>query len=123
MSSTTQHFTSVDEYISTFPPVTAKVLEELREILRTELPDAEEVISYNIPAMRVHDQTIIYFAGWKNHIALYPFSDEMLTAFAEAADYRTSGKGTIQFLYSNPLPSTFIKKIISYRRKELQSNN
>ena len=60
-------FKSVDDYLATMPEATRKVLDKVRATIRTALPDAEEVISYQIPAYKQNGVAVIYFAGWKEH--------------------------------------------------------
>lgn len=111
-------FTSVDEYIDSFSPEVKELLVSIRKIISEEIPNAEQVISYNIPCFKFNGNYIIYFSGWKNHIALYPFSSDMQKAFKESVNYNTSGKGTIQFKLTDPLPLKFIRKIVQFRLKE-----
>ena len=90
-------FKSVDDYIAALPSAAQAVLEQVREAIRSALPDAEERISYQIPAYRRSGGTVIYFAGWKAHYSVYPASQMMVAAFADAlAPYQIS-KGTIRF--------------------------
>lgn len=113
-----KHFTTVDEYIQSSPKQVQQILASLREILKGELPQAEEVISYNIPCFKQNGSYVVYFAGYKTHISLYPFSSEMGKAIKETASYKTSGKGTIQFPLNEPLPIPLIKKIVKYMVQE-----
>jgi uncharacterized protein YdhG (YjbR/CyaY superfamily) len=75
------------------------VLDEVRSIIRAALPDADEVISYQIPAYKREGVAVICFAGWKKHFSLYPVGEALVGALPEAARYPVS-KGTIK------LPST-----------------
>jgi uncharacterized protein YdhG (YjbR/CyaY superfamily) len=85
---------NIDEYIADFPPVQS-VLERVRSTIRKALPGAEEVISYRIPAFRLHGSTVLYFAGWKKHYSLYPSTDRLVKAFKdELAPYEVNNKGT-----------------------------
>ena len=92
---------SIDEYISTFPEATQEILQELRRHVLAALPDAEERISYQIPTFAVDGQYVIYIAGWKNHVSIYPIpgGDEELDADLEPY---LSGQGTIKL----PLEAT-----------------
>jgi len=112
------HFTSVDEYIRSFPEEEQKIIQTLRDTIRKELPDAEEVISYNIPAFKQNGGYIIYYSGWKKHTAVYPFSAEMGDMLKESSEYKTSGKGTIQFPLDQPLPLPLIRKIVRHLAQE-----
>lgn len=60
-------FKSVNDYLAAQPASARPVLKQVRDVIRRALPDAEEVISYQIPAYRLHDDRVIYFAGWKRH--------------------------------------------------------
>jgi uncharacterized protein YdhG (YjbR/CyaY superfamily) len=115
---------SIDEYIAGFPKDTQKKLEEVRTTIRRAVPKAEETISYNIPTFKLDGSYLIYFAGWKNHISLYPFSSAMEAEIKEASKYKTSGKGTIQFVLDKAIPFGLITKIVKFRMKEtLQKMN
>jgi uncharacterized protein YdhG (YjbR/CyaY superfamily) len=109
---------NMDEYIANFPEDVQKMLAEVRTAVKKTAPDAEETMSYNMPTFKMNGDILIYFAGWKNHISLYPFSVEMETSFKEATAYKTSGKGTIQFPVNKPLPIDLITKIVKFRMKE-----
>jgi uncharacterized protein YdhG (YjbR/CyaY superfamily) len=108
------HFKTVEEYISSFPEDVQKILRTLQKTIRAELPEAEEVISYQIPTFKVNGKYVIYYSAWKKHASLYPFSEEMVKEFPESAHYKTSGKGTIQFPYNKPLPLPLIRKITKF---------
>ncbi len=111
-------FKSVDEYQSTFPADIIERLEQIRTIIKKVAPDAEEVISYQIPAYKYHG-FLVYYSGYKNHISLsYPFSDALLAEFkAELNRYKVS-KSAIQFPNKEPLPKELIKRIVQFRLKE-----
>jgi uncharacterized protein YdhG (YjbR/CyaY superfamily) len=104
-------FTSVDEYVASFPENIQKVLTSLRETIRKELPsEAEEVMSYNIPTYKMHGNYVIYFSAWNDHISVYPIpkgNDELQQAVAPFA----SGKGTLKFPLDKPVPLDLVKKI------------
>jgi uncharacterized protein YdhG (YjbR/CyaY superfamily) len=107
-------FTSIDEYIATFPPDVQTVLEELRATIRAAAPDATETISYNIPTFTLNGTSLIYFAGWKKHISLYPIplgNEAFNKVIAEYAD----GKGTLKFPLDKPIPLKLIGRIVKYR--------
>ena len=93
----TTDFRSVDEYIATKPEDVQAILQRVRTTIRTSVPGAEEVISYQIPAYKLNGATVLFFAGWKQHYSLYPASGPLVKAFkAELAPYELS-KGTIRF--------------------------
>jgi uncharacterized protein YdhG (YjbR/CyaY superfamily) len=111
-------FMSVDDYIATFPEDTQEVLQQLRTTIREALPGAEEVISYNMPAYRLGDRPVVWFAGWKKYFSLYPVTGSLFEAFNhDLAPYKVN-KSTLRFPLSEPVPVTLIKRIAKFRAKE-----
>ena len=107
---------SVDEYIASQPKAVQGVLQRVRSAIRKALPDAEEVISYQIPAVRLHRRIVLYFAAWKQHYSIYP-ALEVAAAFKdELVPYKVS-KGTIRFPLSEPVPVRLIERIAKFRAK------
>lgn len=106
--------TTIDEYIAGFLPEIQQRLEAVRQAIRETAPEAEEKISYQIPAFRYEGQYLIYFAAHKKHIGLYPVLENELFE-KDFAPYKTSGKGTIQFPFDKPLPLDLIAKIVKFR--------
>lgn len=104
-------FKTVDQYISTFPKDAQAILEEVRRIIRTEAPEAEEGISYNIPAFQLGGKYPLYFAGYKAHIGIYPVPSGTDEFNKKLAPY-VAGKGTIRFPLGRPLPVDLLKEII-----------
>jgi uncharacterized protein YdhG (YjbR/CyaY superfamily) len=113
-------FKSVDEYIASKPEAVQDVLERVRSAIRKALPDAEEVISYQIPAYKLHGHTVLYFAGWKQHFSLYPASGRLIAAVlkGDLAPYEVN-KGTIRFPLSGAVPVNLIARIAKFRAKEV----
>ncbi|HEV2992372.1 MAG TPA: DUF1801 domain-containing protein [Candidatus Angelobacter sp.] len=111
-------FKSIDEYIASRPETIQDVLRQVRRIIRKALPKAEEVISYQIPAYRLHSKVVLYFAGWKNHYSLYPASGHLVEAFKEDLARYELSKGTIRFPLSEPIPAKLIGQIAKFRAKE-----
>ena len=111
------NFKSVDDYIKTFPVDVQKILKSVRKTIKEGVPDAEETISYQIPTFKLKGKYVIYFAGWANHISVYPKprSNDALTK--QLSIYK-GGKGTVQFPLDKPMPLSLIKKIVKYRVKE-----
>ena len=108
---------NIDEYIAGFPKETQKILEQIRATVKKAAPDAEETISYAIPTFILKGHYLIYFAGFKNHIGLYPAPRENEAFKKELAVY-TGGKGTVQFPLDKPMPLDLITKIVKFRVKE-----
>ncbi|HYI96699.1 MAG TPA: DUF1801 domain-containing protein [Bryobacteraceae bacterium] len=112
-------FKSTDEYISAQPEPIQVLLQDVRKAIRKAVPSAEETISYNIPTYKLHKQPVIYFAGWKKHYSLYPATGPLIAEFKEAlARYKIS-RGTIQFSFTEPVPSKLIEGIAKFRLKEV----
>ena len=112
------NFKSVNEYIESQPEAVQRVLKRVRSTIRKAMPEAEEVISYQIPAYKLHGRPVLYFAGWKQHYSLYPSTAPVVAAFKDdLAPYEIS-KGTIRFPLSEPVPVTLIAGIAKLRAKE-----
>lgn len=111
-------FKSVDEYQDTFQGEKKERLAAIRKTIREAAPQAEEVISYQIPAYK-HFGFLIYYSGATNHISLsYPFSQALLDEFkTELSKYKVS-KSALQLPDKDPLPLDLIKRIVEYRMKE-----
>jgi uncharacterized protein YdhG (YjbR/CyaY superfamily) len=94
------------------------ILKHVRSINGKAVPGAEEVISYQIPAYKLHGSTRLYFAGRKNHYSLYPAGGQVVEVFKdELAPYEVK-KGTIRFPLSQPIPAKLIAGIAKLRAKE-----
>ena len=114
----TTDFKSVDEYIATHPEDVQAVLQLVRSTIRKAVPGAEEVISYQIPAYKLHGRPVLYFAGWKQHYSLYPATDHVVEAFEDDLAPYEVNKGTIRFPLSQPVPVKLIEGIAKFRAKE-----
>ena len=117
MNSKKVHFTSIDEYIVTFPEDVQNILEELRTTIKAAAPKAEEAISYNIPAIKLNGKFLISFAGWKNHISIYPIPTGS-EAFNKEVSRYIEGKGTLKFPLDKLLPLKLITKIVKLKVAE-----
>ena len=112
-------YKSVDEYISAQPEELRDALKRMRSTIRKAVPEAEEVISYKMPTYKLRGNRVLYFAGWKQHYALYAATDSVVAAFKnELAPYEID-KGTIRFPLSAPVPVKLIERIARFRAKEV----
>ena len=109
-------YSTIDKYISTFPKDVQKKLESIRQTIKKSAPGAEETISYQIPAFKLNG-TLIYFAGFKNHVSIYPAPRGNAEFKKELSEYK-GGKGTVQFPLDKPIPLSLIRRIVKYRIKE-----
>ncbi|MCI0434615.1 MAG: DUF1801 domain-containing protein [Gemmatimonadetes bacterium] len=93
------------------PPQARAILQRVRDVIRKALPGAEETISYQMPAYRLHDRYVMYFAGWKEHYSVYPGNAWLVAELKdELAPYEVR-KGTIRFPLSQPVPVGLIERI------------
>ena len=106
---------TVDDYIQSFPAGERSRLEKIRQIIKVTAPKAEELISYGI-AGYIYKGMLIYFAGFKNHVSVYPAPRTVEPFKKELAAY-DGGKGTVQFPHDKPLPLDLVKRIVKYRMK------
>ena len=111
----------IDSYIATHPENVRMILEKLRDTIRKAAPDAEEVISYQMPAFRFHG-ILVYFAAFKNHIGFYPTGNG-IKAFKEELSAYEGGKGTIRFPLGTTIPFDLVSKIVKYRVAENLARN
>ena len=106
-------------YIARFPRAVQAALKRVRSSIRRAAPAAEEVISYQIPAFKLHGKPVLFFAAWKEHLSIYPSNARLVAAFKdELAKYERS-KGTIRFPLSDPVPAKLIERIARFRAKEI----
>lgn len=112
-------FRSVDEYISCQPGPVQEILKQVRSAIRKALPAAEETISYQIPAYKLHKRAVIYFAGWKRHYSLYPATANLVAALQEELARYEVEKGTIRFPLDKPVPAKLIGRIAKFRAQEV----
>src|SRR4051812_16825288 len=106
----------IDDYIAGFPPRTRTALRKMRAALRKAAPKAEETISYRIPALRGTGM-LVYFAGFKNHIGVFPPVRGDAQLVAALARYR-GPKGNLRFPLTEPMPLALITRIGKLRAKQ-----
>jgi len=107
---------SIDEYIGQFAPEVQEILKTLREVIKTSAPEAEEKISYGMPAFALHGN-LVYFAAFKNHLGFYP-TPSGISAFKDELSEYKSAKGSVQFPLSRPIPYDLISQIVKFRVSE-----
>lgn len=103
---------TIDEYIAAQPEEARHYLNDVKNAIRAALPDAEERIAWSMPTFR-KEHNIIQFAGFKNHVGLYPGSEAVREFDGRLKEYKT-GKGTIQIPYSSPVPVELISDIAKW---------
>jgi len=107
---------AIDEYIAGFPADVRKILEEIRAIIRTAAPDAEEAIKYRIPTF-VLNGNLVHFAGFDRHVGFYP-TPSGIEAFKDELAAYPNAKGSVQFPLDRPVPFGLIRQIVQFRVKE-----
>jgi uncharacterized protein YdhG (YjbR/CyaY superfamily) len=108
--------TNIDDYIDGFPPKVQAILVRIRRIIRKAAPDAEEIISYRMPAFR-QNGILVYFAAFKKHIGLFPpVSGDK--AIEKAIAVYAGPKGNLQFPLDQPIPYELIGQIVKLRVKQ-----
>jgi uncharacterized protein YdhG (YjbR/CyaY superfamily) len=105
---------SVDAYIAGFPDDVQAVLEQIRATIRDAAPGAVETISYQIPTFMLDGHPLVYFAGFKKHVSVYPAPVEN-PEFREAMAIYGSGRGTAKFRLDRPIPFDLITRIVEFR--------
>jgi uncharacterized protein YdhG (YjbR/CyaY superfamily) len=107
---------TIDEYIAGYPPLVREILERIRQIAKEAAPEADEVISYRMPALK-QNGILLYFAAFRNHIGLFPpvSGDPGI----EQSIARFAGpKGNLRFPLAEPIPYPLIKRIVKLRVKQ-----
>ena len=109
----------VTAYIAGFPAPARTTLKRVRSVIRRAVPAAEEMISYQIPAYKLHGRPVLFFAAWKEHYSLYPSNARLVAAFKDQLSKYELSKGTIRFPLSEPVPARLIERIAKFRAKEI----
>ena len=104
--------TPVDEYIAGFPADVQSILQSFRSTIHRVVPDSGEKISYKMPTVTMDGKALLYFAGWKHHVGMYPVPrfDEALEA--EVAPYRAA-KDTVRFPLKSSVPFDLVERIVA----------
>jgi uncharacterized protein YdhG (YjbR/CyaY superfamily) len=108
--------TSVDEYIAAFSPEVQSILERVRQVVREAAPEAQEVISYRMPALK-QGGVLVYFAAFKNHLGLYPPVTGDARLQKAIAPY-AGDKGNLRFPFDKPIPYDLIARIAALRLQQ-----
>jgi uncharacterized protein YdhG (YjbR/CyaY superfamily) len=109
---------TVPDYIAAQPEAARPALTQVRNAIRKALPEAEELISYNMPTYKLDGVIVIHFAGWKQHYSLYPTGARLQAAFRKELAACKINKSTIRFPLSEPVPVRLIQRIVEFRIAE-----
>ena len=109
----------IDNYLAGLDASKRTALEQLRRCILETVPDAEQCISYGMPAFKVEGKTIAGFASFKNHLSYLPHSGSVLPALAPDLEGYECTKGSLHFAVDQPLPAALVGKLITTRLREL----
>jgi uncharacterized protein YdhG (YjbR/CyaY superfamily) len=110
----------IDDYLAALDEPKRSTLQKLRQTIRGIIPDAEEVISYGMPAFRLDGKVIAGFAAFKNHLAYLPHSGSLFGKLSEDLAGYERTPGSLHFPIDKPLPKALVKKLIATRLKEVK---
>ena len=109
---------TIDEYFAWLNADHRDVLQKLRQTIHAVAPNAEECISYAIPAFRVNGRVLVGFAAWSNHCSFYPMSSKTLKKFRNELRIFQTSKGTLRFSPDKPMPVALVRKLLKARIAE-----
>lgn len=109
-------YSTVDEYIAAQGELIQPLLNQLRDTIKNAAPTANEIISYGMPAYKIHG-VLVYFAANKHHIGFYPTASPITVFSDELTAYKTS-KGAIQFPIETAIPVDLVRRIVEFRVNE-----
>lgn len=109
----------VDSYLAALDETKRATLQQLRRCILEVVPDAEECISYGMPAFKVHGKTVAGFAAFKEHLSFLPHSGSVLSTLERDLVGYEMTKGSLHFKVDEPLPESLVDKLIAARLREL----
>lgn len=113
--------TDVDSYLADVPEAARAALEKVRKAVRDTAPDADELLSYQMPAFKYQGKPLAYFAAFTNHCSFFPASGAVIDAHKDELKPYSMSKGTIRFPASKPLPATLVRKLVKARIAEINA--
>lgn len=115
------NYKTIDEYHKVFPEQVQERMQTIRALIHEVAPKAEEVISYQIPAFKIGKAFLIYYAAFPKHLTLSsPWSEAFLHEFSKDLNGMKVSKSVIQFPHEKPLPIGFVKRLLRFRKKEVE---
>jgi uncharacterized protein YdhG (YjbR/CyaY superfamily) len=112
-------FSSVDEFLASQPEEVRTILVRVRRTICQAVPEAQEIISYNMPTYTLHGDRMVQFSVWKHHYSLYGATQQLMESFSEELRSYQIDKGTIRFPLSQPVPVELIRRIAKFRAQEV----
>jgi uncharacterized protein YdhG (YjbR/CyaY superfamily) len=111
----------VRTYLAAQPPKTRVQLRKIRAAIREAAPDAVEVFSYGIPGFRLEGQPLVWYAGFKQHMSMYPIGEAIRRAHAAAVEGYAFSKGTIRFPLDDPPSPALVKRLVKSRISQVRN--
>jgi uncharacterized protein YdhG (YjbR/CyaY superfamily) len=108
---------TVDDYIAQAPEISRPIMDKVRQIIKEVAPDAEESISYMMPAYKTYGKPLVYFGASKNHLGFYA-TPTGHSQFKDKLSPYKQGKGSVQFPYAKEIPYDLIREIVLFRLME-----
>ena len=119
MSDATTATARVDAILAALPADQRAALEALRRTIAAAVPEAEETISYGMPAFRNHGRILVYYAAFKAHCSLFPGSGAVIEAHRQELEGFATSKGTLQFTPEHPIPKDLVERIVRAKISEI----
>lgn len=113
----------IDAYLDGVEEPKRSTLQALRRVIIDVIPDAEEGMSYGLPAFRLHGKTVAGFAAFKDHLSYLPHSGMVLAQLADDLAGYTMTKGSLHFPIDRPLPKPVVKRLIAVRLSETDAHS
>jgi uncharacterized protein YdhG (YjbR/CyaY superfamily) len=112
---------TIDDYLGALDEQKRTALQQLRQTILDIIPNAEECISYGMPAFRLEGKVIAGFAAFKNHLSYLPHSGSVIPELSDELAGYTSTAGSLHFPIDRPLPKALVRKLIATRLKDVNS--
>lgn len=113
--------TSIDDYLTNVEPAKRKELERIRTLAKKIVPDAEESISYGMPTLKYQGKPFLGFDARKNHIGIYPYSNQVIEELKDQLQDFGFSKGAIRVPLDHPISEEMLAQIIQHRLKQINA--
>lgn len=112
---------AISAYIAALPPLVRREVRKLSIAVRAAAPTAVEHFSYRIPGLRLDGRALVYYAGWKAHVSMYPIGESIVKANAKALDGCGFSKGTVRFPLAAPPSAALVAKLVKARVSQVRA--